>query len=314
MIVRSSTQLFDGFTILTLGHSCHYVLGDANGYAVIDPGSSAHIPGLIRRLTEFGFPLKSLRYILATHLHAHRMGGVPLLKRSAPQAKFLASSLMQGRLMDETTLRSLYDEDLRIGSELLAGDSAEPTPFDHFQERIQPDKRMAESELISIDEDLGIRVVNCPGHTAESVAFLLQPFQFLIVDEGFAYFRGRKLAAPGADFDLNRSLESIARFDNLEVAGLGLPFGGFVTGSLVRKHLQQATQNSKDLMAEAQRAFESGMTDDEIRTSIREGLYLVDSADPVFQSVIAQSFERVWTQLVSARQNPTPPVTDSQES
>jgi hypothetical protein len=129
------------------------------------------------------------------------------------------------------------------------------------------------------------------------VSYLLVPHEFVIADETLGYYRGSKLTAPGADFNIQRALASVARFEHIEISGIGFSYAGAITGSLARKHLTALAQTSTDLSEECQKARKDGVSVDEILAQVKESLYAPIVNDPFLVESLNCSFEAVTSQL-----------------
>ena len=153
---------------------------------------------------------------------------------------------------------------------------------------------------MTIDEDLALRCITTPGHRPHSAAYLLLPHGFAIVDETFGYFRGRSLAAPGGDTNINEALVSVAKFNDVELSGIGFSYGGAVTGALAKRHITLLHQNTVDLKSEVLKARNNGFSEMEIVEQVRAGFYTAEHRDPCLTDSLEQTFKAVMRQLSSA--------------
>ena len=295
MLVRASGLIHPGLHLLTIGNTCRYIIGAPQSFILTDPGLSGQAELLEQRLRKLGFSTRGIRQVVLTHLHADRLGGVAALRRAGAQFELLGTALMAARLKDMAFIRELWEEDRELTRrcQLPHGDlSAEA-----FGDLLQPDRTITESELLEPGDDLTLRIIPAPGHTPESLAVLVQPSSFLIVDEGFGFFQGRNLAAPGGDDSLQAALASITRCEKLDLAGLALPDSGVLTGQLARRHLAAVIQNTGDLVNETERAKAEGIPFEEIRGSIRDSFYRSSTRDPVLLANLDRTFAAVCRQL-----------------
>jgi len=300
MLIRASGSVEPGFYLLTLGHSCHYLLcgmEEGHNFALFDPGPSCHLPYLARRAASLGFEMENLRCIFITHLHADRMGSVPYLKHKYPHIKVVGCPLMQNKLLEQGIKDNLFTDDCRWRQEFKLESAEEPLPKEEYCSLLALDTCVVDSDVIPIGDYLSVRVISMPGHTAESTAYFIQPLNFLIVDEGFGYYQPRALSAPGADESLSKTQKSLAKIARLEFSALCFPNMGVLTGRLVRKYLQTIIQNMEDLKTETSKAFKIKMPEEQIRQAIKDSFYHSDSADPILQHNLQRSFEALWAQL-----------------
>lgn len=309
MLIRSSGVIEPGFCLLTLGGSCRYLLSlntESSDFALLDPGCSAHVFFLERRLQALGFKLQDLQCIFLTHLHPDRMGGLPHLRQKCPASKVIASPLMQNKLADSEFIEALYIENCRLTEDLHLRAQVPSMPLDEYRSLLSVDICISDSDVIPVGKSYSLRAIHAPGHTAESLAYLVQPLNFLIADECLGYYQPRTLSAPGADESLAKALKTIERISRLDLAGLCFPSTGVLTGQLVRKHLSAIKQNMEDLQAETEKAFKAGLPAEQIRQSIAAAFYASDSSDVTIQHNLKRSLEAVWRQLaeLSSVQHP----------
>lgn len=302
MLIRTTGPIEDDFHLLTLGHTCHYLLGDSAEFYIFDPGLSAHCPMLLRRIHALELDPRALSHIFLTHLHADRIAGVPLLRRHCRKAQLVGTAAMRAKLSSADFVRSIFERDREL-SKIFQVDAKEPpVTFEEFFSALQPDRIATDSEVFALRSGKQARLVSAPGHTQESVVFQILPYSLLVVDEGFGYYRGRELAAPGGDAGQDLAIQSIAKLARTAITGLCFPEGGVLTGQLVKRHLDAINQNTADLFSESARAHEIGMSDDEIRASIFNGFYLAEQADPVLKANLETSFEAMWAQVLARRE------------
>jgi glyoxylase-like metal-dependent hydrolase (beta-lactamase superfamily II) len=298
MLLRSSAPVYPSIYLLTLGATCRYAIVASDGsIALTDPGASVHVQSLTDRLASVGLNIENITRVLLTHLDADRIGGLPLLRRLVPNITVYGTAAMHAQLQDEQFVRALWEQDQQISRWFPSHHELPQLSFEEFKSALKIDAFLVESDTIALDEELLVRVVATPGHRKHSVSFLVVPYQFLIGDETFGYNQGRQLCAPGADFDLHAARQSIKRFADLEISGIGLPYVGALTGDLAKKHLTMVEVNSNDLVNEVKQALESGVTEDEIRRQVREAFYTSSLGDPCLRSSLKGSFEALWKQM-----------------
>lgn len=284
---------------ISLGATSRYAIVAENGEITLtDPGSSAHVPALDERLSRSGLSLSRVVRVLITHLDADRVGAIPALRERLPKLKVLGTAAMEATLKKSDFVEELVEFDAAISASLgCSGDH--PLSRETLRKSLRFDKHLVDGESVTIDEDIIVRCVASPGHREHSLSYLVQPHGFLIADETLGYYHGRRLSGPGADFSLGSSLESIQRFKDLELSGIGFSYCGCITGDLVRKHIEAIVQNTNDLLSEAKRARSQGISDDEVQAQIREAFYVPALPDPCLMRSLEQSFEAVWKQVIA---------------
>lgn len=299
MFIRASTQVYPRLHQITLGATCRYlVVAEDGSLTIIDPGSSIHFNALEDRLVQAGFSFDRLANILITHLDADRVGAIPLIRERSPSVKVFGNAAMVTALKKPETLKAIHTAELELSG--LFASSAPVPSLHHCSTGLSIDVCLVDGQTLTIDDDVSIRCVSLPGHREHSQSFLVLPHSFLITDETLGYYRGRELAAPGSDFSLAQSLSSIRRLKDLELSGIGFPYGGSVTGNLARKHLDAIVLNTQDLLSEVARARSEGLSAAEVQSQVRDSFYLPSLADPCLVRSLQHSCEAVWNQLSSA--------------
>jgi glyoxylase-like metal-dependent hydrolase (beta-lactamase superfamily II) len=301
MLLRSSAPIYPSIYLLTLGSTCRYaIISDDTSIALSDPGASIHVANLAERMKRIDLRMENITRVFLTHLDADRFAGIPLLRRSIPGLQVYGTAAMHALLQDETFAHDLWREDQEISSCFAPLDSMPRIPFEEFKASLRIDKYLVDSDAIILDEDLTVRAVSTPGHRKHSVSYLVVPHEFVITDETFGYNQGRRLCAPGGDFDLFAALESVKKFNHIEISGIGLPYVGAITGDLVRKHLDMLHVNTNDLINEVKQARDSGIEEDDIKKQVYEAFYTPSLRDPCFIRSLSRSFEQIWAQVYRA--------------
>ncbi|MCB0338268.1 MAG: MBL fold metallo-hydrolase [Bdellovibrionales bacterium] len=296
MLIRNSHKFTDSFYLLTIGSTCHYIVGH-NEFASIDFCASMQLPLYQRRLNAIGLRLQDIKSVFLTHLDFDRVGAIPYLKELSPDIRVYGSEAMLKLLEDKSYCQKIYEEDK---SYLLSGslpEMPEPMDFNRYQNNLRITNIVKKSDLLSISNVASLRMIDMPGHTSHSVAYFVNPHQFLIVDEGFGYFNGRDLCAPGGDYSLDLATQSVESTKDLDLRGIGLPSAGFVTGALIRKHLDGVISNTRDLLSECESAFIDGVEPEEIKAAVWESFYSTQDFDHIARRNRTKTFEMVWAQI-----------------
>ena len=301
MFLKASGLIYERLYLITLGATCRYsIVAESGDIALRDPGATVHVHALQERFDRLKLPFAKVRQIFVTHLDADRVGGIPLLRRLNPSLKVYGTAAMHTQLADKSFVRALFDHDQRISEALNVVPPAEALSFEEFSKGLKIDKHLVETDSIHLDEDITIRSVSTPGHRPHSVAYLVVPHEFAIVDETFGYFHGRNLAAPGGDTNLHEALASMRKFNDIQLNGIGFSYGGAVTGALTKRHLLAIPQNTADLIQEVAKARKEGFTESEIEEQVRAAFYTSTSSDYCHTESLQGTFTAVMRQLSKA--------------
>lgn len=303
MLVRQTGEIAPNVFLLNLGYHCNYLAGQSR-QTLFDACSSAQIQTLISRIHEIGVTPNKIDSIALTHLHADRIGGIPLLRKQFPHINLIASPLTETVLRNEQFAVELYEQDQVISRKISPNNNVFLS-FEEYRSLLLPTIVLREGDIIPLGKDMNARIISTPGHTQHSLSFLIQPAQFLIVDEGFGYFRIKGFTASGADFDIDMATKSLDRVLGLELSGLCLPNQGVVTGSLIRRHLSTVKQYTSGMIEECREAYSINMPESEIADGVKNSFYADETVDPVAQYNLERSFAAIWPQIQNrAKQQP----------
>lgn len=297
MLIRSTDAIHPDFHLVTLGGSCHYLVRNRNKFSLIDPGSSGTLPFLVRRIEDLGLRIGDLERVLITHCDADRISAIPYLRRLCGQFTLTGTAGLQLYLSRNDVAQSLFDADQALRSLVPANNALEPISVEAFRSGLQLDQPISESDQVQLSEDVFARAIYAPGHREHSFAYLIQPYDYLIGDEVLGYFRGRELAAPGADFSLARARSTLEKFGKLYLAGLCPPYVGVLTGDMVRKYLHDMIRNIDDLISETARALEEGVSIEVIRSAIAEQFFTFNDCGPLMDRAVRCSMRAILEQV-----------------
>jgi glyoxylase-like metal-dependent hydrolase (beta-lactamase superfamily II) len=297
MLLRSTSLIYSGIHLVTLGATARYLVSSDDGsYVITNPGSSAHAEVLPKRLAGLDIPPERIAKVLITSLDAQKVGGIARIRQLCPKVKVVAAKSLYGQLTDEAALRPVWEQDTQLSGE-FSQDST--SSFDDFKNAVRPDVILKDSQALELSSDTRIKCISTPGYQLGSSAYLVLPHGFLITDETFGFFRGRELPASGADASIQSALASLASFEHVEISGLGLPYAGALTGALVRRHIESIAQNLRDIAEQSGEGLREGLSHAEVKEQIREAFYSPLPEDNFLANAMKRSFEALCQQVLS---------------
>lgn len=297
MLIRASGLITNGLYLFTFGRSCHYCITTERGFYLFDPGLTAHVPALLKRLNDHGLLMRDCLGIILTHLDPDRVSAAAHLRTLNKKFKIYASPKIKLALNEDTQISKIYEEDQYISEMFELERTLRYISLSQFRDCLVIDKTIEDSEVIEISEDLSIRAITSAGHSKESLNYLIEPINFLITDESVGYYNGRELPSPGCDFSIESNITTLEGLMKLEISGLCMPNIGVLTASLIPKHLSSISQITKDLKNEVIKARASGISEDIILESISSTLFQSNFNDPLINYNINKSFKNIWQQL-----------------
>ena len=297
MLISKSGPITSGFSLLTAGETCLYFAGLAETTALFDTGASIHLNGIFDRLAQSDLSPTDIEYVFPTNLTAERIGGLPYLKKAQPQLTVIGTGAMKKTLADDAFRKAVYAENKKIASLYPTVTTPDPMGEEEYCSLLRIDKVYPINENIPLEDEVSVRIYSTPGHTAESLSYLISPLDILVGDLAFGYFRGKSLATPGGNLNLDLALQSIKGFKDIEFSALCLPLHGVITGTQVQKHLDNIQQNTEDLKKECLNALTAGVKDVDILASLDEWFFIAFSEDPIVSHCMQKTKAALWKQL-----------------
>lgn len=179
---------------------CSYLItGDRT--ALIDPGPSSAVPGLLAALDEADVKPEAVDYIILTHIHLDHAGGTGLLLKSLPNATVLAHSRAKSHLIDPT---KLWEASLKtLGDLALKYGRMEPVPAEKILV-------VEDGMKIIHGEDLELEAYLTPGHAVHHMSLYEKTSSMLFAGEaaGVCIEGGIRPATP-PPFKLEEALASL---------------------------------------------------------------------------------------------------------
>jgi glyoxylase-like metal-dependent hydrolase (beta-lactamase superfamily II) len=304
MLVRQTGKISSNVALISRGTQCNYgVISEKT--LLIDTCPSFEVNALLKKLIEVEIDPKTLFGIALTHLHPEKVAGLIAIKERFPEIKIIATSKMEAILSSEEFLASLRNSD-EIAAQTAGTESfLQDKSIAELRATLSPSMVIREGELLQLGKDCSIRIIAMPGHTDHSVAYLIQPNQVLVTDEGSGYFKLKGFTANGGDQSIEENLRSLKRIETLEISALALPHHGAITGNLIRRHLKTVQDYTAGMIAECREAFSLEMAEEEIFVGLRGAFYSDETLDNMSQLSITRSLDAIWSQIKNLKNQAT---------
>jgi glyoxylase-like metal-dependent hydrolase (beta-lactamase superfamily II) len=297
MLLRSTISVYPGIHLLTFGATCCYLLtGDGERFTLTNPGSSAHVSLLTNRLAALGISLKQIERVVITSIDAAKLGGFAILKRLCPNVRLVAPKSLAASLTKDSVIQKVWAEDQKLSTQLS---STEPSTAAELKSALVADKVISDGDTLDLGDDVRLRCIFAPGYQNGSVAYLMLPQNFLITDELLGFYRGRELVAPGCDAGISAALNSLHILENSDLTGIGLPYGGAITGALAKKHIEALRENLTDIQDQVKSGLQQGIAPSEIREQLREAFYSPLPDDIYLAHAMQRSFQALYQQVLA---------------
>jgi len=241
--------------------SVAYIIRDA-ACAMIDPSPSANVPTLLDALNSLA--IRTLDYILPTHLHMDHYGGTGALSRLYPNAKVVVHPRYARHAIDPSHMVEAFKMVFGADFESRFG-TVEPVP----ESRLLLTK---DGEVI----DAGgreLEFIYTPGHAPHHLAIYDRKSCGLFCGEALGLPDFQLPAAPPMSFDLDKYIGTI---EKLRGMNLGAEMVFVSHGTVERESgavMSRAAENVRicsDIVIEGLR---SGESPEEIGQRIDEGIW-----------------------------------------
>lgn len=149
-------HLIDGFDLGTPERTGTYVI-DEDELTLVETGPSPSVKYIKKGLSDLGFALDEVKYIIVTHIHLDHAGGAGLLLKECPNATVVVHSKGARHLVNPKKLaagaRAIYGDSF---SELF--DPIVPIPEEYLLVK-------GEGETLEIGENCTFAFFDTPGHS-----------------------------------------------------------------------------------------------------------------------------------------------------
>lgn len=125
---------------------CSHLIDTGEGLILLDTPAASGLPGLIQNITELGFRLSELKYIIVSHAHADHYGPVRALSHMTGAKTFMSR-------VDSEDMKAHWDRMEDMGNRLGP-----------YNECFTPDVELEDGDIIELG-NTRIRCVLTPGHT-----------------------------------------------------------------------------------------------------------------------------------------------------
>jgi len=233
-IVEDVFLVGSGQIRLSNAMDCHvYLINGGNELALIDAGVGLDTDLILDNVRQEGFSEKSIRLLLLTHTHADHAGGCKKIKEATGCE--VVTSEIEGRLLENGS-----EEDLGLD----VAKRSNIYPKDYIFPHCKVDLTIKDNNVIKVGK-YSIRAVLVPGHSRESVCYLLDKDGYKILFSSDTVFFGGTIGLgnwPGSSLEDYR--KNIGKLGNLSVDAL-LPGHFLWTLKDGQFHINKAIENLK---------------------------------------------------------------------
>ena len=241
MWIKTSGALSDNVFQLGTAVSSHIlVVGDAS--ALIDTSITSTADRLCEELESSLGEDGALDLIFITHAHFDHVGGLPVIRAKYPDVEVIGAPATAELLGDAEYLDGIYKKNLSAAEAMNA-----ELGFDEaaWKAAVKIDRIIGDGDAVDLGDDVELKLIASPGHTADSVSYLIMPDAALAAGESVGSYGGRDIVANCFTDNFNQYLESLDRLSGLDLKILSFPHSGAITGELVPRFFMAARQNAE---------------------------------------------------------------------
>lgn len=241
MWIRSSAALSEHCYQVTTPFSSHLLIHDQST-ALVDCGVFAGGKTLVEEIQAALGTERTLDYLLLTHAHSDHCGGVYHLKQAYPALKILASPATA----DEFGKKHFIEECLAFNQSVCGAiQNCDSSDLEKLSSSLKVDQLIRDGDSMSLGSEVEIKVIGCPGHTDDSIAFFIRPDMAIAAGEALGWYNGRNQAFPCFLSSYHGYVISLDRILNLEVKVVSLAHAGAITGDMAMSYLKELRDSSK---------------------------------------------------------------------
>ena len=233
---------------------CYFIKGERT--ALVDAGVTALAP-LIRE--EFSAPERQLNYVLLTHSHFDHVGCLGIIRKQSPRV-ILVGSLETANILAKPKVHE-FVLDMSRGQEKILG-VEEEIPLE--LEDLKVDMVLGEGETIDLGGVLTIEVHLTPGHTRDSVSYLLKPDGVLFAGESLGTYISADEAGPEFTSSYPEYIDSLRKIQKMAPNAIALPHQGVLTGPDALRHIENAIRDAETFHHDVEKMADSGRSPQEI--------------------------------------------------
>ena len=201
--------------------------------ALIDCGMVFCAQGTIQKVKE-ALKGRPLDYIIFSHTHYDHIGALPFFKNEWPALRTVTSAVGAAVLVKDTPRRVIRQ--LSLAAAASHGIVIDTSYSDDV---FQADNIVKEGDRISLG-GLTVEVLETPGHTRDSLSFMVPELQLLILNETIGVMLPDGIVTPCFLTSYAGTIESLHKCRDIPHTLLSLPHRGIVSSQEAENYFDKA--------------------------------------------------------------------------
>ncbi len=260
MWIKTSGSLSENVFQLTTPVSTHMlVVGDAS--SLVDTGLACCVDRLSEELEKCLGEGQGPDLIFITHAHFDHVGGLPALRERFSGIEVLGSPASAELLRDESYSKSVFEKNKQcaeaMGLEFAVDEAA-------WTKGCQIDRVIGDGDGVDLGDGVEVKLISSPGHSADSVSYLVSPDAALAAGEAVGWYGGRDLVANCFSDSFAQYVTSLDRLSGLDLKILSFPHSGAITGELISKYFLNVRETADVFREQVKARMDQGELVDEV--------------------------------------------------
>ncbi len=260
MWIKTSGALSENVFQLTTAASTHILaIGDAS--ALIDVGLDCTSERLAEEIELYLGEGLGPDIIFLSHAHFDHVGGLPALRQRFSGIEVLGAPATADLLSNDEYIKDVYGRNKACAEAMGQEFTAEQ---DAWCKACQLDRVIGDGDGVDLGEDVEVKMISSPGHTADSVSYLVTLDAALAGGEAVGWYGGRDAVANCFTENFNHYVESLDRLSGLDLKILSFPHSGAITGELISKYFLNVRESADVFREQVKSRMDQGELVDEV--------------------------------------------------
>jgi glyoxylase-like metal-dependent hydrolase (beta-lactamase superfamily II) len=220
---------------------------------IINGGMSHIVPDLLGQFAEFGINGERITKLLILHAHFDHVGIVPFFKRRYPNIEIYASRRGREILQMEKAIQTINEFSRSIAKR--TGKEEVYTTFDLDWRDDVKGKTVGEGDRNDLGE-LGISILEIPGHSSCSIAAYVPEFKALFPTDGGGIPFDETIVISG-NSNYTKYQQSLEKLKDLEVDYYCADHYGYVAGKEAREFISKSIGTARQQREQIEEVYRS---------------------------------------------------------
>ncbi len=251
MRITEAGKVTEGIWFLGSEESGLYLVEGSSSSMLVSSGMSWLADDVLEQMKRFNLDEERIEKILILHAHFDHIGLVPLFTRRLPEAKVYGAAAAWKAIGDPRIMERVNHYNRKMAKRY-----GRPNIFESYDLEWRDDiKGFTVSEGDRLDcGDLGIEIIEIPGHSPCSIAAYEPSTKTLFPSDGGG-IPFKDTIIPSGTFNYTLFQESLEKLGLLEVDHFCADHGGYIKGEDARQFVRKAMDAARDFRKLMERVY-----------------------------------------------------------